>query len=67
VLASGKSARLTVTLKDGAYELLCPVGNHASLGMKLTASTGTAATGGTSPPPAPAPTTTGSSDGGYGY
>jgi hypothetical protein len=45
VLASGKSARLTVTLKDGTYQLWCPVGNHASLGMKLTAKLGTVAGG----------------------
>jgi hypothetical protein len=44
-LAAGKSARLTVSLKDGAYSLLCPVGNHASLGMKLTAKIGTVAGG----------------------
>jgi hypothetical protein len=47
LLASGKSARLTVTLKDGAYQLWCPVGNHAALGMKLTAKLGTVAAGGT--------------------
>jgi uncharacterized cupredoxin-like copper-binding protein len=47
MLAAGKSAKLTVTLKDGTTQLWCPVGNHASLGMKLTAKVGTvAATGG---------------------
>jgi hypothetical protein len=46
MLASGKSARLTVTLKDGAYRLWCPVGNHASLGMQLSADLRTAAAGG---------------------
>jgi hypothetical protein len=47
MLASGKSARLTVTLKDGTYQLWCPVGNHASLGMKLTAKLGSVAAGAT--------------------
>jgi hypothetical protein len=49
LLAAGKSARLTVTLKASTYALWCPVGNHASLGMKLTAPLGgtTAAAGAT--------------------
>jgi hypothetical protein len=46
MLAAGKSAKLTVTLKDGTTQLWCPVGNHASLGMKLTAKLGTVAAGG---------------------
>lgn len=46
MLAPGKSAKLTVTLKDGSYSLWCPVGNHASLGMKLTAKIGAVAAGG---------------------
>ncbi|MFJ8104545.1 cupredoxin domain-containing protein [Streptomyces sp. NPDC096132] len=33
-LRPGQSARLHVTLKDGGYELYCPVGNHKELGMK---------------------------------
>jgi hypothetical protein len=50
MLAAGKTARLTVMLKDGSsYKLWCPVGNHAALGMQLTAKLGaaTAGTGGT--------------------
>ncbi|MPY57887.1 cupredoxin domain-containing protein [Streptomyces spongiae] len=33
-LAPGESANLTITLKDGMYEVFCPVGNHKDLGMK---------------------------------
>jgi uncharacterized cupredoxin-like copper-binding protein len=33
-LAPGESAELTVELKQGRYELYCPVGNHAELGME---------------------------------
>jgi uncharacterized cupredoxin-like copper-binding protein len=47
MIAAGKSARLTVTLKGGSYALWCPVGNHASPGMKSTLkATGGAATAG---------------------
>ena len=46
MLAPGKTAKLTVTLKDGAYSLWCPVGNHAALGMKLTAKIGSVAAAG---------------------
>jgi uncharacterized cupredoxin-like copper-binding protein len=63
MVAAGKSVRLTVTLKGGSYELWCPVGNHASLGMKSTlkatggttagagAGTAGATPGSTNPPP----------------
>ena len=49
MLAPGKTANLTVTLKDGSYSLWCPVPGHAAAGMKLTAKVGaaTAAGGGT--------------------
>lgn len=33
-LEPGESANLTITLKDGTYEVYCPVGNHKDLGMK---------------------------------
>ena len=38
-IAPGKSAKLTVTLKKGAYTLYCSVPGHRQLGMvtKLTA------------------------------
>jgi hypothetical protein len=44
----GKSAKLNVTLKSGTYKLWCPVGSHASLGMRLALKLGAApaATGG---------------------
>ncbi len=64
MLAAGKSARLSVTLKDGTTTLWCPVGNHASLGMKMLATLGTS--GGPATPPAPT-TTTGGGEGGYTY
>jgi hypothetical protein len=63
MLAPGKTAKLTVSLKDGSYSLWCPVANHAALGMKLTAKIGSvaAAGGGTT-----APTTGGGATGGTG-
>jgi uncharacterized cupredoxin-like copper-binding protein len=66
LIAAGKSARLTITLKGGSYALWCPVGNHASLGMKSALTAGAA--GGSTDTPAPTPTTTmtGGGDGGYG-
>jgi plastocyanin len=36
VLAAGKSAKLTVTLKAGKYPYKCTVDSHAQLGMKGT-------------------------------
>jgi uncharacterized cupredoxin-like copper-binding protein len=33
-LLPGQSANLTVTLRRGRYELDCPIGNHAALGMR---------------------------------
>lgn len=32
-ISPGGSARLTVTLEPGSYELWCPVGDHKGLGM----------------------------------
>lgn len=34
-IAPGKSAKVTVTLEQGAYTLTCPVDGHTGLGMKL--------------------------------
>ncbi len=70
IVAPGRSARLSVSLKTGSYTLWCPVGNHASAGMKLTVRV--AAAGAAPAPPAtpPATTTTGGGyddPGGYGY
>ena len=72
VLSPGRTARLTVTLRKGAYTMWCPIGNHAALGMRLTlhvgGSTATAApVASTTPAPsttAPATTTTSSGGGG---
>ncbi|TLS41836.1 copper-binding protein [Streptomyces montanus] len=33
-LAPGESANLTVSLKDGKYEVYCPVDDHKGMGMK---------------------------------
>ncbi|MCX2179507.1 copper-binding protein [Streptomyces sp. SKN60] len=33
-VAPGESTTLTVTLKDGTYEIYCPVDGHKDLGMK---------------------------------
>lgn len=33
-LEPGESAKLTVTLKEGEYEVYCPVDDHKGLGMK---------------------------------
>ncbi|MGZ4353246.1 MAG: cupredoxin domain-containing protein [Gaiellaceae bacterium] len=68
VLAPGKSARLTVTLKNGSYSIWCPVGNHAALGMKLALKVGGgAAASSVAATPSPASTTPAATgDGGGG-
>ncbi|MDF3148714.1 MULTISPECIES: cupredoxin domain-containing protein [unclassified Streptomyces] len=46
-LAPGESANLTITLKDGTYEVYCPVDGHKDLGMKTELTVGgTASTDG---------------------
>ncbi|MFI1168101.1 copper-binding protein [Streptomyces sp. NPDC020801] len=57
-LQPGQSASLKVTLKNGSYELYCPVDGHKDLGMKTNITVG--GSGGGS-----APTGTSSSGGGY--
>ncbi|MEU7058110.1 cupredoxin domain-containing protein [Streptomyces sp. NPDC046197] len=47
-LQPGQSAQLKVTLKNGSYELYCPVDSHKSLGMKTEINVGGAGGGGTS-------------------
>lgn len=67
VLAPGKSARLTVTLKRGSYNVWCPVGNHAALGMKLALRVGGgSASSSAAETPSPAATTTPAATGGGG-
>ena len=67
VVAPGKSARLTVTLKSGSYNVWCPVGNHAALGMKLALHVGGgSAASSVAETPSPAATTTPAATGGGG-
>jgi plastocyanin len=68
VVAPGKSARLTVTLKSGSYAVWCPVGNHAALGMKLALKVGGGAASSAAATPSPAATSTpaATGDGGGG-
>lgn len=47
VLAPGGTEKLTVTLREGEYELWCPVGNHRGLGMTTRIKVGPG--GGTAP------------------
>ena len=60
LIKPGATARFTVTLKNGNYTLWCPVGTHASAGMKVTFRVGAAAAGGGGATTS-TPTTTGSS------
>jgi plastocyanin len=60
-LQPGQSAKMTVTLQAGAYDVSCPVDGHKSLGMDTLITV--AGAPGTSAP-GPAPTTSG---GGNGY
>ncbi|CCK25553.1 hypothetical protein BN159_1174 [Streptomyces davaonensis JCM 4913] len=58
-LEPGESANLTITLKDGTYEVYCPVDDHKDMGMKSELTVG-----GTSSPNTDTDTGT---NGGYGY
>jgi uncharacterized cupredoxin-like copper-binding protein len=42
-LDPGQSADLHVTLKDGSYDLFCPITNHKALGMNAEVTVGAAA------------------------
>ncbi|KPI03683.1 hypothetical protein OV450_4502, partial [Actinobacteria bacterium OV450] len=44
-LAPGVSGTLGITLKEGAYELYCPVDGHRDLGMKTQITVGAAMNG----------------------
>jgi plastocyanin len=61
-VAPGESARLTVDLKNGSYEIYCPVGDHRERGMKGSVVVGGGGSGG-------GETTTNEDkgSGGYGY
>lgn len=43
VVQPGQSADLTVTLRNGAYDMYCPVGNHRAMGMEVRFTVGAAA------------------------
>jgi len=58
VLAHGKSATLTVTLRKGQYEYLCTVPGHAAAGMKGVLGAGVTPTPTPTPNPTPSPVTT---------
>ncbi|MDN0197369.1 cupredoxin domain-containing protein [Streptomyces sp. S.PNR 29] len=45
-LEPGESASLTITLKDGTYEVYCPVDGHKDLGMKTELTVGGSASPG---------------------
>jgi hypothetical protein len=63
----GATRSLTVTLGGGSFTLWCPIGSHASLGMKTTLTLRGPSAG---PTPAPTPTTPATpmpTDPGYGY
>jgi uncharacterized cupredoxin-like copper-binding protein len=61
-LQPGQSANLTVTLKDGKYDVYCPVGDHKALGMNLEVTVPGSATAAAASSP-----TTAASGGGSGY
>jgi hypothetical protein len=61
-IAPGATRSLRVKLGGGSFSLWCPVGNHASLGMKTTLRLRGPVSGGTPTTPGPMPT-----DPGYGY
>jgi len=66
----GKSADLTVKLKDGKYDVFCPEPGHKAMGMNvnlvISASGGTSSTT-TSNMPTNTSTTKAPASGGYGY
>ncbi|MFE7514440.1 copper-binding protein [Streptomyces sp. NPDC057540] len=60
-VSPGRSTTLTVTLKDGKYQIYCPIDGHKDLGMKtqITVAGAPVNTSGTTPtaPASPAPST----------
>ena len=43
-ISPGQSAKLTVTLKKGAYDIDCPIPGHKALGMNVNITVGGAST-----------------------
>jgi uncharacterized cupredoxin-like copper-binding protein len=64
MIAPGATRALTVNLGGGSFKLWCPLGSHASLGMKTTLTLRGPVVGGT--PTTPTPTPTPPMDPGYG-
>jgi uncharacterized cupredoxin-like copper-binding protein len=62
-LSPGQSAKLTVTLKKGAYDIDCPVPGHKALGMNVNITVG----GATASKTTSSKTTSSGGGGGYGY
>jgi plastocyanin len=60
-LTPGQSAKLTVTLRAGKYDIFCPIPGHKSLGMNLNISVKSGGGKSTSS------SSKGASGGGYGY
>lgn len=50
IVQSGQSAKLTVTLQPGSYEMYCPVDGHKEEGMDTYFSVGSASETGNNPP-----------------
>lgn len=65
-IGPGETIDLTVELKDGEYEMYCPVDGHRDMGMEGTVLVGGAAAGGTTTTDDDG-TTTDEDSGGYGY
>ncbi|MQA24370.1 MAG: copper-binding protein [Micromonosporaceae bacterium] len=59
LIRSGRTETVTVTLREGTYDVWCSIGNHRDQGMELTLSIGGAAT------PTPMTSPTGGDDGSY--
>ena len=66
-LHPGQSARLSVTLQAGKYDVFCPVGDHKQLGMDLELTIGGGGSSAAAPAVTTAPTTVKPSGGSVGY
>jgi uncharacterized cupredoxin-like copper-binding protein len=64
-LSPGQSAKLTVTLKKGAYDIDCPIPGHKALGMNVNIKVGGTAT--TTSKNTSSGNSSSGGNGGYGY
>ena len=48
-IGPGQSATLAVTLKNGAYDIYCPIPGHKALGMNVNINVGGATSSGSTP------------------